>query len=166
MNWDAIGSIGEIVGAFAVVISVVYLAYQVKKQVEESRLAASRQISMEFGQAISQVTANLEFTDIWRRACQNYNELPDTERLWASFSFQRVCRMLEQLWLHERNSNIDPVFYDSFHVTAQDWFTFPGVQQWWEASNSMFGTEFKAYINQIYEHGKSQEYVSSFKEEE
>jgi hypothetical protein len=31
LNWDAIGAIGEIVGAIAVLISLVYLALQVKK---------------------------------------------------------------------------------------------------------------------------------------
>ncbi len=30
MNWDAIGAIGEIVGALAVVLTLVYLAYQVR----------------------------------------------------------------------------------------------------------------------------------------
>lgn len=32
MNWDAIGAVGEIVGALAVVISLVYLASQIRIQ--------------------------------------------------------------------------------------------------------------------------------------
>ncbi len=32
MNWDAIGAIGEIVGAIGVVVSVAYLALQVKER--------------------------------------------------------------------------------------------------------------------------------------
>ncbi len=31
MNWEAAGALGEIVGAFAVVISLVYLAIQVRQ---------------------------------------------------------------------------------------------------------------------------------------
>ena len=31
MNWDAIGAVGEIVGALAVVISVIYLAVQIRQ---------------------------------------------------------------------------------------------------------------------------------------
>ncbi len=42
MNWDALGAIGEIVGATAVVISVIYLAVQIRKQTVESRLSATR----------------------------------------------------------------------------------------------------------------------------
>ena len=40
MNWDAIGAIGEIVGASAVVISLVYLASQIRIQNRESRAAS------------------------------------------------------------------------------------------------------------------------------
>lgn len=32
MNWDAIGTIGEIIGATAVVVSLVYLATQIRVQ--------------------------------------------------------------------------------------------------------------------------------------
>jgi hypothetical protein len=31
MNWDAIGAIGEIVGALAVLITLIYLAMQIKQ---------------------------------------------------------------------------------------------------------------------------------------
>jgi hypothetical protein len=31
MNWEAIGAIGEIVGSFAVLITLIYLAQQIKQ---------------------------------------------------------------------------------------------------------------------------------------
>lgn len=47
MNWDALGAIGEIIGAFAVVITLIYVAAQMRqnnRQIEENtkviRLAA------------------------------------------------------------------------------------------------------------------------------
>ena len=95
MNWDAIGAIGENVGAIGVIVSVVYLALQVRKQTDESRLAASRELCEMFGTAVDRITDNLEFTSIYLKACQNYNELPNTERLWASFVFQRFCRIMD-----------------------------------------------------------------------
>jgi hypothetical protein len=44
MTWDAIGAVGEIVGAVAVVVSVIYLSVQVEKQTEEARLTATREL--------------------------------------------------------------------------------------------------------------------------
>ena len=48
MNWDAIGAIGEIIGAIAVVLSLIYLSVQVKKQSEESKIAGMHNIAVGF----------------------------------------------------------------------------------------------------------------------
>ncbi len=48
MNWDAIGAVGEIVGALAVVVSLVYLAIQVRRQNRESSMLAMHEISQAF----------------------------------------------------------------------------------------------------------------------
>ena len=48
MNWDAVGAIGEIVGAGAVFASLVYLAIQIRTQNRESRLSAMHDISVGF----------------------------------------------------------------------------------------------------------------------
>ena len=48
MNWDAIGAVGEIVGAIAVVLTLIYLAVQVRHSrelLEESKKIALGQIS-------------------------------------------------------------------------------------------------------------------------
>ena len=39
MNWDAIGAVGEILGAAAVVVSLVYLPTQIRIQNRESRFS-------------------------------------------------------------------------------------------------------------------------------
>ncbi len=48
MNWEAIGAVGEIFGALAVVVSLVYLATQIRSQNRESRIAASHEITTAF----------------------------------------------------------------------------------------------------------------------
>lgn len=42
MNWEAIGAIAEVIGAVAVVASVIYLAFQVR---ENTRLSAEQTVA-------------------------------------------------------------------------------------------------------------------------
>jgi len=42
MNWDAIGAAGEVLGAIAVFVTLVYLATQIRHAREESRRALSQ----------------------------------------------------------------------------------------------------------------------------
>ena len=40
MNWEALGAIGEIVGAVAVVLSLIFLATQIRQNTRSSRTAS------------------------------------------------------------------------------------------------------------------------------
>ena len=50
MNWDAIGAIGEILGALAVFVTLVYLASQIKQSNDVSRFNASKDIMNQFNE--------------------------------------------------------------------------------------------------------------------
>jgi|GEM_PF-6462052 hypothetical protein len=45
MNWEAIGALGEIIGAGAVVVSLIYLAVQIRGQSSEARTAGMHAVS-------------------------------------------------------------------------------------------------------------------------
>jgi hypothetical protein len=38
MNWDAIGAIGEVVGALGVVVTLAYLAIQIRQNTDSARV--------------------------------------------------------------------------------------------------------------------------------
>lgn len=50
MNWDAIGAVGEIVGALAVVLTLGYLAAQIKQNTQSNRNTAIQTISSTNGE--------------------------------------------------------------------------------------------------------------------
>ena len=43
MNWEAIGAIGEVGGAFAVVVTLIYLARQIRESTQATRITAYHQ---------------------------------------------------------------------------------------------------------------------------
>ncbi len=81
MNWDAIGAIGEVFGAIAVVVSVGYLAIQVRKQTEESKLAATRELAAQFQTGLDMLAQDGELISIWAVGVQDYISLPNDDRL-------------------------------------------------------------------------------------
>lgn len=40
MNWEALGALGEIAGAMAVIVTLVYLSVQIRQNTKASRVAA------------------------------------------------------------------------------------------------------------------------------
>lgn len=163
MNWDAIGAAGEIIGAAAVVISVFYLAFQVRKQTEENRLTATRELSSLFLTTIGTLQEDKELAAVYLKAVQDYDSIEGDDRIRIALFFQRGFRVLEQQQLHTRRGNLDPIYFDSLDLAFFEWLTFPGIQRWWELSNGLFAIEFREFIDQQIEKAKMKGYESTFK---
>lgn len=147
MNWDAIGAVGEIVGALAVVISVFYLAAQVRKQTAEARLAATRDLSTQYLAGLRLIASDEELSRIYLSGVQDYESLERESRLRVSLLFNDILRNMEQQYLHSRSSHAEDTHLDSLNSSAQEFISLPGVRRWWELSNHGFAREFREYLD-------------------
>ena len=163
MNWDAIGAIGENIGALAVVVSVVYLAVQIRKQTAESRLAAARELSNLYIQTLRSTREDKEFCSLYLKSIQNYDDLPAEQRYRVAIFIQEAFRMFEQHYVHIRQQKADPLFVDSINLSFEEWLTFPGIQRWWELSNDMFVPQFRDHVAGMIAAAKVRGHSSSFK---
>lgn len=162
MSWDAIAAGGEVVGALAVVVSVVYLAVQIRKQTAESQLAATRELSVLYINSLKSVREDKELLAIYLKATQDYDGLPIEERYRIAILIQEVFRVFEQHFVHIQQNKVDQMFVESINLSFQEWLTFPGIQRWWELSNDMFVVEYREYVANLIEKAKVRGYNSTF----
>ena len=165
MNWDAIGAVGEIVGALAVVVSIVYLAAQVRKQTAETQLAASRELSALYHDILGTLSEDKEFASLYLKATQNYDDLPRDDRFRVAIYIQQGFRMFEQHFVHIRRQKVDPVFIESINLSFDELLTFPGIQRWWDLSKDMFVPQFRDHVDDLIEKAKIRGYSSTFKQQ-
>ena len=95
MNWDALGAFGEIIGAFAVVVSLAYLATQIKTQNREARVASVHDISEAFRLGITSFQ-DAQRADVYINALNNFDLLSDSERLQFISMVQGLLRVWEE----------------------------------------------------------------------
>jgi hypothetical protein len=162
MNWDAIGSIGEIVGATAVVISVGYLAIQIRKQTQESRLSATRELATHYQDIMNTLIVNDGLAEIYLQGVQDYESLPNADRLRVALIFQKTIRLMEQQHIHIQKSGVDDSYFISANLGFEEFLTFPGVQTWWETSKQHFEESLRARVDGLVVEGRKRGYNSTF----
>lgn len=162
MNWDAIGSIGEIVGATAVVISVGYLAIQIRKQTQESRLSATRELATHYQDIMNTLIVNDGLAEIYLRGVQDYMSLLDADRLRVALIFQKTIRLMELQLIHIQKSGVDDSYFISTNLGFEEFMTFPGVQTWWETSREHFEGSLRARVDKLVVEGKERGYNTTF----
>ena len=95
MNWEAIGAVGEIAGALAVVGSLIFLGTQIRAQNRESRMSAIHEISTAFRESID-FTLDTTLTEIFTKGNIDFDSLSDSEKLNVIGCMQRVLRVWEE----------------------------------------------------------------------
>ena len=80
MNWDAIGAIGEVLGALAVVMTLGYLSVQIRQNTSREKLAQEFASNEYFNQLRMLVASDEELADIEQRGINNLSALSALER--------------------------------------------------------------------------------------
>lgn len=75
MNWDAIGAIGEVIGAIAVVATLGYLAKQVSQQNRSGAGDAVRAAYAVWTSAISKCLSDAATADMMMRGLKDFDSL-------------------------------------------------------------------------------------------
>lgn len=94
MNWEAIGAFGEVAGALVVIISVIYLATQVRQNTATTRAEAMRTFSIEMSRQFGEWGADPRSSMLWNKVIYEQVHRSDMSRDDAmSASFLIVSRL-------------------------------------------------------------------------
>jgi len=147
MDWDAVGAVSEFVGAIAVVITLAYLAIQIRNQTEESKLSATRDLSRDYLSAVDAVTSDKEVFSLYLRALDGYEALPREERIRISMIFFRIFRVSEVRYLHYLNQTVEAAHFETGQLPIQELMEFPGLRAWWQRNQESFSDEFRLHVD-------------------
>ena len=106
MNWEAVGAIREIIGATAVVVSLVYLASQIRTQNRETRAASVHQVLHEYSNAISKLHER-EMADVWVEAIEDFDSLSPSQRLRFVVYLMVAVRSYEDAYFQWREGRLE-----------------------------------------------------------
>ena len=147
MNWEAIGAIGEIIGAVAVLVTLIYLATQVRQNtnaVRTSGVSAWIDATHAFNAFAIQ---NAEFLN---DAYTQSRALSESEELRFHFQMAQLGNGFEAVYLFYLGGTLDKTFFESKMRTMR-WrlLQSPGVRAWWDATaDELYDERFVGYVNQ------------------
>ena len=105
MNWDAVGAVAEMVGAVAVVVSLIYVGAQIRQSNRLSRADTFYNSNVQYAALMSQISGDGDLAKIYRRAKLGEELEPDDlERfkafLWSYFGFSENLYIQEESGLY------------------------------------------------------------------
>ncbi len=146
MSWDVVAAIAEAIGALCVVISLVYLAIQVRNQVKESQMSVVNSLTQQWGEALRTFAVDEDLYRIWFTGIVDFDSLSEIERGRLSAILVNLTQIFESLHLHHRDGRVDPALWEGFDNRLHDVFATPGVQRWWELRRHWHSQPFQEHV--------------------
>jgi hypothetical protein len=148
VNWEAISAIGQMVGALAVVISLIYLANQVRSNARETRLAARRSTLEAMSRFALEIAEHADLAELRNRGFQDFESLEATDRARFGSHMHAMFRTIENVYYQHLEGHLDPRVWRGLEAVIRDLNALPGVQAWWRSRSYWFDEEFAKFINQ------------------
>jgi len=149
MNWDVAIAVSEIIGAAAVVVTLIYLAVQVRQNTNALKATSYRSAKTEFNHVNMAIAQSNELPQILDKAFVSMEQLAPDERIRAGLMWLSYTNIWETLFHEMRDSVGHDEFWKAEERTIKEILTMPGYREWWK-ENSYGGTaDFRDHIDQL-----------------
>ena len=146
MSLQDLGNLGEFIGALGVVVTLIYLAAQIRQNTRAIRDSAEKEMAREASHFLSPIIENAEVARILRIGLQEWDKLDDDERMRFSMLLFRAFFHFQHLFSLHRERHLDPEFWASQWEVMLWYIRRPGFHRWWSTAKSRFNRSFVEYI--------------------
>jgi len=154
MNWDAVAAVSEILGTIAVIISLVYLAIQMRNQSRETRLSTINNSLAEWNSLLAVVANNPELAGIWNRALKN-EELSEGEEVQFRAFASSYFRVVEGLYLQHLEGRLDDRIWKGVGNGATELLVASGLRRFWGHRKNWYCPEFREFVESAFQSSES-----------
>ena len=151
MNWEAISAIGQIVGALAVVISLIYLANGVRSSVRATRVVSMDNIN----RWLREVAEHPHLAELYYRGIHDFESLQNGDLVGFSMLMDQIFYIYQEMYYQQLEGHLDPLLWGMTEVPMRDINGYPGVQAWWRSRSHWFLEDFAKHINRIQQSAKA-----------
>ena len=145
--WEAIGAIGEILGATAVVVSLIIIAVQIHKNTRANQTAGYRALIDALGQLGLTVATDRELEQIIFEAEMEPDSV--SEEHWRTFTritwyaFGQAAYAL----MAKNNGVLPDHLWQGIEAWGAFWVDLPGYKKFWSENRLAHAPEFREYID-------------------
>ena len=161
MNWDALGAIGELVGAVAVVLSLLYLATQVR---QANKLARGQTRQRMVEQAQHEVYQGFVTEPSIVQSLYKQEPLNETEWIRLTGWLLSAMRQREYEWFQYRDGNIDEELWNAYRGVMTIHLGTARTRKWWETNGSRpFDRDFCEMVQELLDESGETGYFDDFR---
>ncbi len=146
MNWEAIGAASELVAAVCVIVSLLYLAVQVKNNTESARTSTYQSVVCEFGALNRAMASTPDLSILYIKGMEDFDSLSTEEKARCSQLFFVSFRNFENMYYQYKKGYLEDDVWLGWQRLMLTYHARPGFQVWWAMRADVFSKSFVDFL--------------------
>ncbi len=145
---DTLGNLGDFIGGIGVVVTLVYLAFQIRHNTQASRAATFLGLTNAWQEYLL-TSASPEISDLRIRADADPSSVEESDYLRLYYDARVLFRRFENDFFQYRSGTFDFGAWEGYrHSLATDILSSANSRAFWKQQRSSFAPEFVAFMDE------------------
>ena len=149
MNWDAISAISEIVGAIAVIVTLLYLAVQIREGARASRSAAVTDATTAMQAWYQDLGNNASTSGLFLDGMTKPESLSTHDQFQFVMLTHSAFLGFQRSYFLSQAGTLDISLRDSIGTAIHAVNHLPGMALYWQQRKAFFQPEFVAWVEEL-----------------
>jgi hypothetical protein len=148
---------GEFIGAIAVVLSLVYLAGQIRQNSRQMQIATTVSLGESDIELYRMIVDDPELTGLFRKGAEDRDSLSEIERDRFDAWTDMMMRVFQRNYFVAQDGALKPALWQGERRANAGLIQQPGSQQWWNENRLNYSDEFGRFLDGLICEGEAAE---------
>ena|SRR5215831_14228752 len=141
-----LGNLGELVGAIATVVTLIYVAVQIRANTYAVQSAAAQAVHEAFATWYRMLAADAQLAQIATNGLRDYASLSELDKARFVAAFMAFLSCSQDAFIKWREGTLASELWTGWELVIMNLVLPPGGQQFWQERGYLFGNEFRHYV--------------------
>jgi len=146
LPWEAVGALAEIASAVGVVLTLAYVAVQIRHNTRALRSTVHDAASSQMREVHNVIIADPVLHRIWTEGLEEPQKLDPLERARLFHVFFLILGAYETFYFQFRVGTLDAGRWEANRVQLQNYMSGPAFREYWSKRGDFFSSEFRSLV--------------------
>jgi hypothetical protein len=147
MTWEASSVLAEWLGVFVVVISLAYVAMQIRQHTTTVRAATELETGRQWSDFHSRIAHSDDMADLWDKGLTDAVKLTPGEKRKFIWLVAEYFFLVESLFRQRERGFLGLDSWEQHRGAVAGLLAHPLIQSWWKSGVSPYSPEFRSTID-------------------
>lgn len=148
------GAIGEMIGGIAIIVSLLYVAVEIRHNTRATRAATRQAFVDSHGEVAFRIISG-DMRSVFWRGMGGLSNLDEAERVAFVLIALQICRLWETYYYQRKEGFFEHAMWDGFAAQVRDMFSYPGFREMWQVRGHQFSAEFREFVKDMVQEQRS-----------